>query len=388
MKKLLWLFATSLLASQWILLQTAGFEFSPFWGMIFSGLAIFGAAFLLSWSAELAQLEIPQSLAIAAVALLAVLPEYAVDMYFAWSAGKDISYAPYAVANMTGANRLLIGIGWAAVVFFAWLKSGQKEIQLELSRNVEIRYLILATLYSFLIPLKGAISLIDSVFLLWIFFMYLRSSARSKIVEPRLEEGPAGLIGQLPRTRRNLIVLAMAGLGGFSIFFAAEPFAESLLKTAEGLGIEKFLLVQWLAPLASEAPEFIVAILFALRANANLGIGMLLSSKVNQWTLLVGMIPIAFDLSGGTLTGLPLDTRQSEELLLTSAQSLFAVVVLVNLSFSLWEAALIFLLFSIQLFFPQIRHGYAFFYIILTIFWLIFFKDNRSAFFALFKKPR
>ena len=67
---------------------------------------------MLSWAAEVAQLDIPQALALALLALIAVLPEYAVDMYFAWMAGKNPSYTAFATANMTGANRLLIGVGW------------------------------------------------------------------------------------------------------------------------------------------------------------------------------------------------------------------------------------------------------------------------------------
>jgi cation:H+ antiporter len=81
------------------------------------GAAILGAAFLLSWAAEVAQLDISQTLAIAVLALIAVLPEYAVDLFLAYRAGQgDEAKRHLAVANMTGANRLLIGVGWAAVV--------------------------------------------------------------------------------------------------------------------------------------------------------------------------------------------------------------------------------------------------------------------------------
>ena len=55
---------------------------SPVLGTIFFGIAIFGAAFILSWAAEAIQIDISESLAIAIVALLAVLPEYAVDFVF------------------------------------------------------------------------------------------------------------------------------------------------------------------------------------------------------------------------------------------------------------------------------------------------------------------
>src|SRR5256885_11457972 len=105
------------------------------WEALSSGVSIFGAAFLLSWAAELAQLDIPQALALAFLALIAVLPEYAVDIYFAWQAGKNPVYTAYATANMTGANRLLIGVGWAAVMIAFWLKSGVREMSLGRDRR-------------------------------------------------------------------------------------------------------------------------------------------------------------------------------------------------------------------------------------------------------------
>ena len=89
------------------------------WVAAMAGLSILGAAFMLSWACELAEREIPQAMALLLLALMGVLPEYAVDLHFAWVAGKDPTYAGYAVANMTGANRLLIGLGWAMVVRIA-----------------------------------------------------------------------------------------------------------------------------------------------------------------------------------------------------------------------------------------------------------------------------
>lgn len=111
-----------LLPLQWIVIRILGIHLPPEWEAVGAGLAIFGAAFLLSWAAEVAQVDIPQALALAFLALVAVLPEYAVDIYFAWSAGKDPTYIAYATANMTGANRLLIGLGWASVVATFWLR--------------------------------------------------------------------------------------------------------------------------------------------------------------------------------------------------------------------------------------------------------------------------
>ena len=68
------------------------------------------------------QLDISAGLALALLALIAVLPEYAVDFVFTWKAGKDpVKYAPDALANMTGGNQLLIGVGWSMVVLVARL---------------------------------------------------------------------------------------------------------------------------------------------------------------------------------------------------------------------------------------------------------------------------
>src|SRR3954470_21085073 len=87
------------------------------------GLAVVGAACLLAWSAEVLQLDVSAGLALAVLALIAVLPEYAVDFVFTSKAGEAAKAgihpnvdAQLALANMTGGNRLLIGIGWSMVV--------------------------------------------------------------------------------------------------------------------------------------------------------------------------------------------------------------------------------------------------------------------------------
>ncbi len=380
MSVMLRLIVTILLPLQWIVIRLFDVHLPPQWEAVGAGVAIFGAAFLLSWAAEVAQVDIPQALALAFLALVAVLPEYAVDMYFAWSAGKDPTYIAYATANMTGANRLLIGVGWASVVVTFWLKTRHRQVVLDRSRSIELFYLTIATLYSFLIPLKGTLSALDSIVLLAIFVSYMISASKASIVEPELDGGVGELLIRLQPTRRRLATISMFIYAGLGIFLAAEPFAEGLLATGRTFAIEEFLLVQWLAPLASESPEFIVAIVFALRRNPGASMGTLVSSKVNQWTLLVGMLPLAYNLSAGHLGAMHLDARQTEEIFLTAAQSLFAIAVLTNLSFSLAEAGLIFVLFVTQLFFtdPISRHLYAIGYIVLAAAWFIVSRSSRQ----------
>jgi cation:H+ antiporter len=374
----LWIGSATTLCLQWIVIHFIGGHPPPHWMSLSSGLAIFGAAFMLSWAAELAQKDIPQALAIALLALIAVLPEYAVDMYFAWQAGKDPKYTAFAMANMTGANRLLIGVGWAAVVMTFWLKSGKKAIQLEPEHKTEIFYLLLATVYSFIIPFKGRLDLTDAAVFIGIFAFYMRAASKASHIEPELE-GPPAMIENWGEASRRVATVLFFLFSGFTIFIAAEPFAEGLLATGRKFGIEEFILVQWLAPLASESPEFIVAILFALRMQPGISMGALLSSKVNQWTLLIGMLPVVFAISAGRLGPMEMDQRQIEEMFLTAAQSLFAVAILANLSFSLVEATVIFVLFSTQLFFPDplFRFYYSFLYVALALGMVLLKKDAR-----------
>ncbi len=338
------------------------------------GLAIVGAAFLLSWAAEVAQLDISAGLAIALLALIAVLPEYAVDFVFASKGGASVkafgascpplsggteSPCSLALANMTGANRLLIGVGWSMVVFIAWARvrssrrrAGQpvarwEGVRLDRSHSIELAYLALATVYSLTLPLKHSITLVDAAVLVGIFVAYTWRVSRAPAEEPHLV-GPARYLGTFTtHARRTTIVVLFVG-AAVIILLCAEQFAEALVASGEAVGISEFLLVQWLAPLASEAPELLVAGLYAWRLNTNAGLGTLVSSKVNQWTLLVGTLPIVFAISSASLHGLPIETRQREELFLTAAQSFFALAVLSNLSMSIREAWLLFGLFWAQ----------------------------------------
>jgi len=166
--------------------------------------------------------------------------------------------------------------------------------------------------------------------------------------EPRLV-GPAAAIGNLPTSGRRLAVLALFAFAGITIGVSAEPFAEGLVHTGQRLGIDEFLLVQWLAPLASETPEFLVAALLAWRGKATAALTLLLAAKVNQWTLLVGSLALAYSAGAGHLASLPLDQRQVGEVLLTAAQSLYGLAVLARLRFGLRDAALMAGLFMAQL---------------------------------------
>jgi cation:H+ antiporter len=328
------------------------------------GLGILGGAFLLTWAAEVAEIDIPQGLAISFLALVAVLPEYAVDLYFAWKAASRPEYTAYAAANMTGGNRLLIGLAWPLIVVLYWARSRRQQLELPSSRAVELVFLSLATAYSFCIPLKGTISLLDSVVLVGLFVAYMWRIARAEASEPDIV-GPALAIARLTRWKRRTAVVGIFVFSAMVILGSAEPFAEALLGLGRRSGIDEFLLVQWLAPLASEAPEIVIACILTLKGDAQAGMGAMVSSKVNQWTLLVGTLPLVYSLALGRTGALHLDSRQVEEILLTSAQSLFGIAVLCNLRLSLFEGLVLLVLFGSQLCFPSptVRYAFALVYI-------------------------
>jgi cation:H+ antiporter len=320
---------------------------------LFAGVSILSAAFLLVWACDAAQTDISQSLAIAVVALIAVLPEYAVDMYFTWQAGKfpDSDYAGYAIANMTGANRLIIGVAWAVVVIIFWVKT-RRPVVIEAERLLEVRFLAAATLYAMLIPIKGSLTWHDGIVFVGMYIWYIVAAGRRPATEEEIE-GPGAYLVALPRVPRRIWTVVLFLFAAAVIVTNAERFCEGLVGTGKAFGINEFLLVQWLAPIASEAPEFVVAIMFALRKRAGLALGSLLSAKLNQWTLLVGMIPWVYAVSSGSLASpLPMGQFQMEEIFLTAAQSVLAVVMVATLHLSIGQALLLFVLFVGQLVAP------------------------------------
>jgi len=353
-------------------------ELSSVQAVLIFGSAILAAAFVLTWASETAEKDISQGLALVAIALVAVLPEYAVDLYLAWTAPGSATNAALATANMTGANRLLVGAGWPMVFFLYWLRTKKSALRVSgHETSLGLIFLGAATLYNFVIPIKGNISLIDSGVLISLFAGYMYLVSRAPATEPELV-GPALTLGSLPKGRRRSMVILLFLYCALTIFSAAEPFVEGLKGIGEELGISKFVLIQWFAPLASEAPELIVAAILASRRRALAAMVMLISSKVNQWTLLIGSLPVAYSISGGHLSPLPMDSRQVEEVFLTAAQSAFAVAIFASLSISFREALILLALFGTQLFFtdPAVRYAYGAVYLALAAF--VFFQDRRT----------
>lgn len=338
-----------------LVMRFAGVRTTPALDAVIFGIAMLAAGFMLTWGAETAEQDVSQGLVLAVLALVTVLPEYVVDIYFAYQAGKEPGgqYVEFATANMTGANRLLIGVAWPLIALLYWARGGGPVVRLSQGNAAEVAFLALATVYSFVIYLKGSITIVDTVVLVGLFGAYLwRQSGQEEAgggADKKGEAvGPPAVLLRLPNRPQWAAIVAFTVFAGAVILSVAEPFAESLVDAGADLGINQFLLIQWLAPIASEAPAVIIAVLFVLRLRASGALGTLVSDKINQWTLLVGMIPLFYVLGAGRLTAFPLSDRQREEFFLTAAQSVFGVAVLLRLRLSLRGALMLLVLFLVQ----------------------------------------
>ena len=346
-----------------------------------TGVAILGAAFLLSWACEVAEMDVPQALAVSVLALIAVLPEYAVDATFAWKAGEWAAANPghsglepghinenagYAIANMTGGNRLLLGLGWSLLAIIGYLRTRETRIELPRDMGADVTILLCATMYAVVPVMRGSLNLFDTAVYGTLYVLYLVAAARGEEHEGELV-GPAKQLEGLTPTWRRVSVVFLFVFAASVIFISAEPFAEALVHTGKSLGIDEFVLVQWLAPLASESPEVVVAVLLVWRGHRSKGLRTLVSSNVNQWTLLVGTLSVVYSIAAGGPAALPLDDRQQAEVLLTAAMCLFAAATIADLKFVLWQAAALTGLFMVAVFLPHLHFAVGATFLVLAL---------------------
>src|SRR6516164_2831298 len=101
--------------------------------------SILAASMLIAWAAESAQFFIAQGVALAILAWLQTLPEFAVEAVLAWK-----QQVPLLMANLTGALRLLTGLGWPMIycvaAYFYKRRTGRSlgAIQLAEEHAVEV----------------------------------------------------------------------------------------------------------------------------------------------------------------------------------------------------------------------------------------------------------
>ena len=334
---------------------------SPY-GALWTAPVILLSAMLIAWAAESAQFFIAQGFALAILAWLQTLPEFAVEAVLAWK-----QQVPLLLANLTGALRLLTGLGWpmiyATAAFFHKRKYGRplNQIVLEREHCVEVVGLLVPLIYMMFVYFKASLDVWDALVLTLIYVAYLFVLSKVPPQEAAgiedLERIPRAIVTARPAVRTTAIVgLFLAG--GLLIYFTAEPFLGSLLSVSAALGIPSFVFVQWVAPFVSEFPEKVSAFYWARTVDrAPMALMNMVSSNINQWTLLTAMLPILYSFSRGSISSIPFDEQQELELLMTLGQSLIGMLFLVNMKLAWWEAVALFSLWFVQFAFSPVPQG-------------------------------
>jgi cation:H+ antiporter len=326
------------------------------------------AAFVVAWGAEAAEFLIAQGLALAVLALVQTMPEFAVEAVIAWKAGKDPAMVHLAIANFTGSLRLLTGFGWpmiyAVAAFFSRRRRGRPlgSIRLGDDQAVEVLGLLPPLLYFVVVWAKGNLSLVDAAVLTATYVAYLavllRLPARPE-TEEEAEEIPAVSRWALSfgGWKRWAAVGVLFLAGGALIFIVAEPFLSSMMSVAVSLGISQFVFIQWVAPFISEFPEKISAFAWARRiTRAPVALMNMVSSNINQWGVLSGLLAVIYCWSHGDTSPLPFDEFQRLEILLTILQAFLGWLFLASMSFEAYEAVGLFVLWLVQFAVPSLRH--------------------------------
>jgi cation:H+ antiporter len=360
--------------------------------------SIIFSALVIGWAAEAAQFLFSQGLALAILAWLQTLPEFAVEAVIAWEAGIDPEKVHLITANFTGSLRLLTGLAWPMIYFTAAFFRKRKHagkrlvnIHLEGEHAVEVVGLIPPIGYFFIILIKGTLSLFDSVILI---FMYLGYLYILQKIPPQEQEKMEDvdkvprMILQMKPLPRNASIAALFLIGGFWLYFVAHPFLYSMLALASLLGVSNFVFVQWVAPFLSEFPEKVTAFNWSRTVKkAPMALMNMVSSNINQWTVLVAMIPIVYSISRGEVSVVHFDDHQRVEILLTMVQAILGFLFLANMEFRWHEAAGLFSLWFVQFIFPHWRVAITFVYIlwILVELLLVFVGTKRLKVFKDFK---
>jgi cation:H+ antiporter len=298
-----------------------------------------------------------------------VLPEYVIEVYFAFT-----GHVEFVTASLTGSTRLLlsVAVGMPAVVLLIRGARGRAQarlpvVELAPGRRVDLAIIAAASLYAPLIVVRGHLAWPDALVLIGLYVLYLRRISTGDPEPPHLV-GVAAELGRLSKRQRVRWVLGTMAFSAVAVLITAEPFADATLMTGQAVGLSPYLLVQWLVPLATEAPELVVAYLLVRHDRPGQAVAVLLSSAVSQWTLAFGTLPLAYLVGAGD-GPLVLMHRESIELLLTMGQGLVVVATLVTLRVQHRDAVLMLALFALQVALPStlIRAALTVVYLVLAV---------------------
>ncbi|TMI58291.1 hypothetical protein E6H16_09735 [Candidatus Bathyarchaeota archaeon] len=344
---------------------------SVFLVAFFTFASVVCTAFLISWAAEASEFSVSRGLALAVVAIVQTLPEFFVEGTIAWKAGKDlVNWEGNVIANFTGANRLLTGLGWPLILITLAVQRRRKHslgetgptvVRLRREQSIEVVFLLASSLWYVVVLLKGTLTFVDTMVLgaIFVLYMWLLSKLPSEKEDPKevLAASPLALV-ELETTRHRALAIGfLFTFSGLVFIVITEPFVDSIAKIATqllGAG-SVFFFLQWIAPFLSEFPEKVTAFNWARRVKlAPMALLNLVSSSVSELTVLVAIIPVIFSLSLGEVGTIHVSAH-SVEILLTMAQSLYACASLLDLEYNMRTGSTLFVLWAVSTAFVETR---------------------------------
>jgi cation:H+ antiporter len=229
--------------------------------------------------------------------------------------------------------------------------------------------------YFFVIWGKGSLTVGDGAVLVSIYLLYLfvlnRMPPQEHEAAEDLDFVPRKVMGLRPGLR-GAAIASLFLAGGLLLYRVTHPFVDSLKALALAAGWSEFVFIQWVAPFLSEFPEKVSAFKWASTVRqAPMAVMNMVSSNINQWTVLAAMIPVVYSLSLGRVAAIPFDGFQRHEIMLTILQSLLGMVLLVNMKYSAWEALALFALWAVQFFVPHWREEIQVAYVALILFGIV-----------------
>ena len=181
------------------------------------------------------------------------------------------------------------------------------------------------------------------IYLIYLFITSKQESEESEFV------GISAYLANLPKITRITTNISLIIFSAFTIFMVSHPFVESLIHIGGKLGIDEYYLIQWLAPLASESPEIIIASLFAMKGRSLESISIILSSQANQMSLLIGSMGVIFSYATSSIISFPLNNAQGIEFLLTAAFAFLQISMILWGKFKLQMPIFFLIIFFVQL---------------------------------------
>jgi cation:H+ antiporter len=111
------------------------------------GIGVVGAAFLLAWAADAGDAVFSGGLVLAVIALVTVLPEFVIEVRFAYSQQTQL-----VTANLTGATRLLLTGATALPLVVGFIARGRgraaSSFQLATTRRLELGMLLITACFA------------------------------------------------------------------------------------------------------------------------------------------------------------------------------------------------------------------------------------------------